>query len=308
MVARRQAQFLRMQVAGTLLAVFAAPLAAQVLHGMDVLAGIAQSTGSCPKNPSEAQPSAQTSAPARSSPAGPACLVDLSKYLKSNADAVLIDTRLPAEFDRGHAAGAINVSPAELLSKPYWRKQTLLLLGKGKAEPELVDLCYAMRESGYRKVVIADGGVISWARQGLPWAGMALDLEQAMVLTPEEFMLEMQDPRQQLYVSPEMAELLKRFPDAAPLSAAAPTVASGTKRPGRQGAAPAGAAAETPRFILASSREAAPERIRLLSAAAGARMGFIYSDGEQGLAVHAKQTTYLDKLQRLGPKRLGCGL
>ncbi len=291
-------------MAGVVLLGPAASALAQAPHGMDVLAGIAQYTGECPKNPVESKTTAKVPKGGRSPLAADrACVVELPGYLKSHPEALLVDLRLPAEFDRGHAAGAINVSPAELLSKPYWRRKALLVLGKGKAEPELTDLCYALRENGYGQVAIADGGVIAWARLGLPWAGMALDLEQALELTPEEFLLEMQDPRQQLYVSAEMGALLKRYPHAAPLSAALSKVSAGAKRPARKDAA-----VDARRVIFAVDREPGLDQLRALNAVEPASMGFVYTGGEPGIAEHAKLVGQGDKLQRLGPKRLGCGL
>ncbi|WP_269630910.1 rhodanese-like domain-containing protein [Pelomonas sp. BJYL3] len=277
------------------------------MTGLDVLAGIPQATGACPKQPAET-PSKAERPQARVQPSKQAdCLVDVADLSRFGSDLVLADVRLPAEFERGHAAGAISVSPEALLSKPYWRAKTVLLLGRGKGEPELVELCFALRAQGYRRVAVADGGVIAWSQQGLAWLGLPLDLREAQDLTPEEFLLEMQDPRQRLYLGPEMSGLRRRYPDAATVGAADAGAASAAKRPDRR---PVGIPPDrgSARFIVASGRDTARAQLDALLAAKAGRLGFVYTGGEAGLAEAARQTSRLDGLQRLGPKRLGCGL
>jgi len=277
------------------------------MTGLDVLANIPQATGACPKPPADAQ--SKTERPqGRTRPLKQEdCLADVAELSRLEGELVLADVRLPAEFERGHAAGAISLSPQALLSKPYWRTKTVLLLGRGKGEPELVDLCFALRAQGYRKVAVVDGGVIAWSQQGLAWSGLPLDLREAQDLTPEEFLLEMQDPRQRLYLGPDMAGLRRRYPEALPLGAADPGAAPGAKRADRRPAA-------TPpdrggsRFIVASGRDTARAQLDALLAGKTGRLGFVYTGGEVALADAARQTTRLDGLQRLGPKRLGCGL
>lgn len=281
------------------------------MSGLDVLSGIPQATGACPKQPVEAQTKAERPQARARTLKLEDCLVDVSELSRHEGDLVLADVRLPAEFERGHAAGAISVSPEALLSKPYWRAKSVLILGRGKGEPELVNLCFALRAQGYRKVAVADGGVIAWSQQGLAWSGLPLDLREAQDLSPEEFLLEMQDPRQRLYLGPEMARLRQRYPDAELLAAAgagpATAAVSAARRPGGK---PDRTLPERDRarFIVAASRDTAQAQLDALLAGKAGRLGFVYTGGESALAAAARQTTRLDSLQRLGPKRLGCGL
>ncbi|HLO93244.1 MAG TPA: rhodanese-like domain-containing protein [Burkholderiaceae bacterium] len=281
------------------------------MSGLDVLAGIPQATGACPKQPAEAQARAERPRDRVRPLKQGDCLADVGELSWLDGELVLADVRLPAEFERGHAAGAISVSQEALLSKPYWRSKSVLILGRGKGEPELVDLCFALRAQGYRKVAVADGGVIAWSQQGLAWSGLSLDLREAQDLTPEEFLLEMQDPRQRLYLSPEMARLRQRYPDAEPLAAVAARPDTGAGAATRR---QDGKPARTPperggaRFIVAAGRDTARAQLDALLAGKVGRLGFVYTGGEAALAAAARQTTRLDSLQRLGPKRLGCGL
>ncbi|MBB2487012.1 hypothetical protein H5407_17420 [Mitsuaria sp. WAJ17] len=279
------------------------------MTGLDVLAGIPQATGACPKPPVEASSKAERPQVRARPLKQEDCLIDVAELSRFGGELMLADVRLPAEFERGHAAGAISVSPEALLSKPYWRAKSVLLLGRGKGEPELVDLCFALRAQGYRKVAVADGGVIAWVQQGMGWSGLPLDLREAQDLTPEEFLLEMQDPRQRLYFSPEMVGLRRRYPDAEPLATAG-VVAGAASGPRRQGGRAAGAQPDRvrSRFIVASDRDSAQAQLDVLQAGQGGRLGLIYTGGEAALAAAARQAARLDGLQRLGPKRLGCGL
>ncbi|KMT64531.1 rhodanese-like domain-containing protein [Catenovulum maritimum] len=105
-----------------------------------------------------------------------------SKFTKINAqqltikvnreDAVVLDIRAAADFNKGHIAGAINLTPEQAASG---HKN----LEKNKSKPIIV-VCQAgmtatktanqLVDAGYEQVDVLDGGMNSWSGANLPVA------------------------------------------------------------------------------------------------------------------------------------------
>jgi rhodanese-related sulfurtransferase len=115
--------------------------------------------------------------------------------LHSRADVIWIDTRSLADYQTFHINSALNLTPAEVRSKPHWRDKTLVLIGSSaKAETALYRECTRLKQLGFSHVQVMQGGMATW----LSWAdvrtlaGQLPTAASLMRLTAAEFWLELQ--------------------------------------------------------------------------------------------------------------------
>lgn len=109
-------------------------------------------------------------------------------------DGVILDLRSGTDFAAFHLQGAINVTPADLHGKPYWRNKEVTLVGSGKAERELYTECTRLKRLGYRKVGVLRGGIPAGLASEMPVVGTAPSHAQMAYLSPSEFLLESANP------------------------------------------------------------------------------------------------------------------
>jgi hypothetical protein len=102
------------------------------------------------------------------------------------APAVRLDLRPAAEFQAYHIPNALNLSMADLRVKPYWRTKTVVLMGEGRAYPELFQACAQLKQLGYRQVRVLQGGLPAWVAESRPLSGRAPTAAQLARLTPGE--------------------------------------------------------------------------------------------------------------------------
>ena len=106
-------------------------------------------------------------------------VIDAKECLDS--DALLIDIREPAEYRRGHIAGALFVPRGMLEFEIHGVVQSARKdRGKPPEEQAIVLYCgtggrsalaaATMAELGYRNVRSMSGGIVAWAQAGLPMA------------------------------------------------------------------------------------------------------------------------------------------
>jgi rhodanese-related sulfurtransferase len=87
-----------------------------------------------------------------------------------NQGATIVDLRDAEKFADGHIVDAINLTPAELASKPEARlkkkkKPVLLVCDTGASSAKLVN---AIRQAGFEDTWALDGGLAGWMRENLP--------------------------------------------------------------------------------------------------------------------------------------------
>ena len=93
---------------------------------------------------------------------------DVQRYLDAGEAVVLVDLRPPAAFARSHAARARSVPLAELRRRlaEVPRAGRVVLYAE---TPEEAAAAYgALRDAGYRNVMVLAGGLPAWVRLGLP--------------------------------------------------------------------------------------------------------------------------------------------
>lgn len=115
-----------------------------------------------------------------------------AKSLRDQQDAIFIDLRPTAEYAVFHIANALNLTLAQLRSKPYWRSKPLVLIGSGKGETEWYRACAALRFEGYKQVRVLQGGMAQWLAQALPVEGQQPPAHHLSRLSAEELWLESQ--------------------------------------------------------------------------------------------------------------------
>ena len=97
--------------------------------------------------------------------------VDIQQYKKiSGKDHVLIDVREDAEWDAGHATGAIHLGKGVIerdieSAVPDKNKTLVLYCGGGYRSALAAD---ALRKMGYNNAISLDGGWRAWNEAGLP--------------------------------------------------------------------------------------------------------------------------------------------
>jgi rhodanese-related sulfurtransferase len=87
---------------------------------------------------------------------------------RSQADSFLLDVREPAEWQAGHAPGATLIPLGQLSAR----------LGELPRDREIIAVCRSgnrsgvaartLRSAGFRPVRNMSGGMIAWAKSGLP--------------------------------------------------------------------------------------------------------------------------------------------
>lgn len=78
---------------------------------------------------------------------------------------VLIDVRTPAEFERTHIPGALNIALHAIKTKPYLKTKPIVLVNNGYVVRPLAATCQALKRNGYRASIMA-GGLLAWIAKG----------------------------------------------------------------------------------------------------------------------------------------------
>ena len=95
-------------------------------------------------------------------------LADVKKLMAERKDLLLIDVRVPQEFDQGYIEGSRNVPFIDLMEGRHALpkdKPLLLICSIGGRSFAAVQL---LQEKGYTQVYNLDGGIQAWRRASLP--------------------------------------------------------------------------------------------------------------------------------------------
>jgi rhodanese-related sulfurtransferase len=132
----------------------------------------AVAAGSCKREDLQ-KPNASRSEPAAEAPADLSCALaprDAAK-LSGIQGVTFVDVRSAIQHQTWHIASAVNAQPHDLRSKPYWKRDHVVLVGSGKAEAELYRLCKTLKQEGYGRVSVLRGGMDAWSSSRLPVVG-----------------------------------------------------------------------------------------------------------------------------------------
>lgn len=140
-----------------------------------------------------------------------AITVERVAQLQSHPHTLIVDLRPKEAFSLAHIDGAINATSAELHTKPYWKSRRVVLVGSGKGEHQLLQLCGSLKQAGYSEVHVLNGGMLAWARDRQPESGRAHDADGRQLIDAAELFVEAQDPATLLLLPPAFADLSKEF-------------------------------------------------------------------------------------------------
>jgi 3-mercaptopyruvate sulfurtransferase SseA len=96
---------------------------------------------------------------------------ELKKLMDEGADMVVVDTRYPYWYRKGHIKGAINFPWAETLREPTVlpRAKLLVLYCDCECEETSGDVAIQLiRDWGYKNIRVLQGGWVEWIKLGYP--------------------------------------------------------------------------------------------------------------------------------------------
>lgn len=130
----------------------------------------------------------------------------------------VIDLRSPERFNAFHINGALNLTPGELPAKSYLRGRKLLLVGEGKGERSVYEVCRRLRANGFQSVQVLQGGMLNWLAQGGDVLGQLPALAPARQLSAPELLEEAYFDHNLFVFLSGMTRLNKHFPAASSLN------------------------------------------------------------------------------------------
>lgn len=105
----------------------------------------------------------------------------------ANGELIFVDVRGPARYEEGHILGSRNEQVFAVKTRPEWRDRSLVLVDEGhNPEALLVELA-ALREHGFTRVQILDGGLAAWVRHGLPFEGPRTEAAEVAMISAAAF-------------------------------------------------------------------------------------------------------------------------
>ena len=156
----------------------------------EVLKDIPRADTVCRKD--EPVPAAAPVAARASRPLDLACAATLEQLSASldRSDTMIIDTRQAADFAKYHINNAVNLTPAEIATKPYLLAKSLVLIGDGKDDQDQMAACSELRGAGFKKTRVLSGGLVTWLQDRREMIGAVPDFGDLASLSPAELFRE----------------------------------------------------------------------------------------------------------------------
>lgn len=110
--------------------------------------------------------------------------------LQGKPDTVLVDVRPKASFDFFHIDGALNMNTADIRTKAFLADKLVVMVGHGKADSELYEVCGELKAAGFKQVRVLKGGILDWVLENRPVIGQTPHLEDLARLTVAELFQE----------------------------------------------------------------------------------------------------------------------
>jgi rhodanese-related sulfurtransferase len=130
-------------------------------------------------------------------------------------DAVIVDTRPPGRFAQAHIPRSLNLPAFAIRSRADLRTHPLVLVDEGFAPGLLVEEAAGLRRAGFSRVVVLEGGLASWMRQGGAMEGSESAPPVVTRLSAPDYV------RSRRGTEWRVVEIRGRAPGAAPLEEAA---------------------------------------------------------------------------------------
>lgn len=214
------------------------------------------------------------------------------------------DLRLASEFNTYHIASATTLTSAELHGKPYWREKTLVLVGDGKAESELYRECGRLKQAGYRRVRVLQGGMPGWLSQGRPVIGRAPAATQLVRLSAAELWAESQSGLSRVLLDPAQAEMRADLPGSQVLLQTSVAALKAALLPDKRQRKVVPLAS----VILVASPTLTDDQIGQLQQAVTPLSLLVYAGTRDAYARAMSSQKAIWRAQERGPRRPGCGL
>jgi rhodanese-related sulfurtransferase len=92
------------------------------------------------------------------------CLISISaaEKLRAQSGFQMVDVRAEPEFENYHIADSINIPLYLVKTKSFLKKQHIVLVNDGRSTTELENACAELKQDGFEKVSVLDGGLFSW--------------------------------------------------------------------------------------------------------------------------------------------------
>lgn len=234
------------------------------------------------------------------------CMASVTEVLGliDKSGAVVADLRSPSEFGAFHIDGAINLTAAELHAKPYWREKLVVLVGNGKAEMELYRECSRLKQMGYRRLRVLQGGMPSWLGRELPISGRAPAAAQLVRLSATELWGESRNGLGLVLLDPAHAALQSDLPGSQVLrQMSASELRAAISRSKRKKSAPPLAA-----LIAVAQPPLTDDQIREFQQSVAPLPLLVFAETRDAYTRAMVNQKAIWKAQARGPKRPGCGL
>jgi rhodanese-related sulfurtransferase len=129
-----------------------------------------------------------------------ACLVPFSAIdkLAGQKDFSLVDVRSPAEYDRYHITGSINIPLHQVKTKEFLKKLSVVMVNDGRSTSELERTCGELKQAGFNRVSVLEGGMFAWRANKRTLEGDPLAQVKLNRMSPSELIDEHNRPN--LYV------------------------------------------------------------------------------------------------------------
>jgi len=107
--------------------------------------------------------------------------------LKHKQTITLVDVRNPADFERLHIPGSLNIPLHAVKSKVFLKSFPVVLINAGFQYRRLQSECRQLTDPGF-KAFILNGGLLAWNRKGGRLAGDLFALQEMKTVSPREFL------------------------------------------------------------------------------------------------------------------------
>lgn len=101
------------------------------------------------------------------------CLVSLAAAdkLSTKKDFSFVDVRSPSEYGLYRIAGSINIPLHFVKTKEFLKKRSVVLVNDGRSTTELENTCSELKQAGFERVAVLDGGLLAWYAGTRPLEG-----------------------------------------------------------------------------------------------------------------------------------------
>lgn len=231
------------------------------------------------------------------------CVRPLAELRSSLATAAKFDLRPRAQFDRFHLESAISISEADVMAKPYWRGQHIVLMGGAADDLRLARLCGRLAGQGYASVSVLQGGVMSLVASKEPMVGTVEPLSEMARIDTQTLWFLSTDASTLLLSGPSARSFGEELPgmvslpalDARSLGVALRAASS------RQGKL-----SRLRRVVVLSGGDVSEAMAREWTSVVGELTVLVYTLSREQFALEMRKLRDVWKAHERGPKRAAC--